>query len=292
MMAAQAVAAHFSIMDLHRRIGDPNTAEPIAIKLRGNIGQMSRTFSATYHDLERRQAKPLPERPPASPPASGAPPDSPPPHSPRRGTPSPDPTPDRTGDPARADAPIASATDFKPLSEMTEPPEDVKIRPDGTPGSLAAYAPQPPPPEAYVPQEPTIMWALATRPKPWRMVNAPKAQPGEENATALTTPLAPDIPEVQPPRPVGDGPLGAREAMFGGDALARFASARFDADAPVEPLNFDDEYSEVDLELISAGGDADAEAERRAMMAAHPEGKAIKTIRYGRGPPPDEPSED
>jgi hypothetical protein len=296
MMAAQAVASHFSIMDLHRRIGDPNTAEPIAIKLRGNIGQMSRTFSATYHDMERRQAKPLPERPPSPPPASGAPPDSPPPqsppHSPLGGAPSPDPSPDPTGDPARTDPCSASATDLKPLNEMTEPPEDLKTRPDGTPGSLAAYAPQPPPPEEYVPQEPTIMWALATRPKPWRMVNAPKAQPGEENATPMTTPLTPDIPEMQPSRPIGDGPLGPREAMFGGDALARFASARFDADAPVEPLNFDDEYSEVDLELISTGGDPDAEADRRAMMAAHPEGKAIKTIRYGRGLPPDKPSED
>ena len=68
---------------------------------------------------------------------------------------------------------------------MTEAPEDHKKSARmARPGSLAAYAPQPPPPEEYVPQEPVIMWALGTRPKPYRIVNA---QPG--GGSGARTPL-------------------------------------------------------------------------------------------------------
>ena len=92
------------------------------------------------------------------------------------------------------------------------------------------------------------------------------------------------------------GPLDLREPLFSGDALARFASARLDPNAPVEPLCFEDEDSIVELELISTGGDPEAEAERLATMAAHPEGKAIVTFRHGSNSPariaPLGPSED
>ena len=66
----------------------------------------------------------------------------------------------------------------RPLDSADEPelPEDIETRPDGTPGSLAGYLPKPPV-VPYVPCEPAIMIALATRPKPWRMVNVPADQP-------------------------------------------------------------------------------------------------------------------
>jgi len=48
----------------------------------------------------------------------------------------------------------------------------------------------------------------------------------------------------------------------------------------------------VELELISTGGDPEAEARRAAMMAAHPEGKPIVTIRHGSKKPPDKPPKD
>ena len=84
-------------------------------------------------------------------------------------------------------------------------------------------------------------------------------------------------------------PLDVMERALTGDDLARFTSARFDPDAPVQPINFDHEDSIVRLEVISTGGDPEAEADRRALMAAHPEGKAIRTLRYGGMIPPGDP---
>jgi hypothetical protein len=187
------------------------------------------------HDLEKRQLKAVPERPPEMP-GAGAPPDDMPP-----------------GD----------------MPPEDDAPEDVEIRPDGTPGSLAAYAPKVPE-EEYVEQIPAIMRALATRPKPWRMVKVPGV---------LVEPTA-------------RGPLDLRERIFTGDALARFASARFDPDAPVEKLTFDDDDALVELELISTGGDKAAEEKRAAMVAVNPEGKPAVTYRYGRTTLPKKPPEE
>jgi hypothetical protein len=276
MLAAQAVASHNMIMNLHRRIMHPDTIELAAIKLRGNIALISRTFSNTLKDLDRRQAKPLQERPSPSPPKSGPP----------SGDPSWD------GPPARDERTDTSNTDgMATLAGIAEEPEDLKTRPDGTPGSLAAYAPKPPV-EEFVPREPAIMWALATRPKPWKKVNASSDRPADRsNDNEVPQPVASGVPAVEPASRSGRGPINLNEQMFIGDALSCFASARLDPNAPVELPNFDDEDSVVELELISAGGDPEMEAERRAMMAAHPEGKPIRTYRYGGLPPPDKPSD-
>jgi hypothetical protein len=276
------------------------------------------------------------------------------------------------------------------LEDVPDMPEDLATRPDGTPGSLAAYAPKPRV-EVFIPGEPAIMIALATRPSLWRMVNVPAVEGGadkegagdvKENETAagdtgtdeigpdgirpdgsgqnhggqdhgsqdhgsqnhggqdqvgqdwigqdetgpgkagtngagsrpadsgdgvpqppnsaMHPPIAPPgnahgsaiPPDDHPPNagPLnGRGPLDPREHIFTGDALSRFASARFDPDAPIEPLVFEDEDSIVELELISTGGDPEGEAERARMIAAHPEGKPIVTFRHGSRKPQDEP---
>jgi hypothetical protein len=78
MLAAQAVASHNMVMDLHRRIMHPDMTELAAIKLRGNIALISRTFSNTLNDLDRRQKMPLAERPSSSPPTAAPPSGDPP----------------------------------------------------------------------------------------------------------------------------------------------------------------------------------------------------------------------
>ena len=119
------------------------------------------------------------------------------------------------------------------------------------------------------------MRALATRPKPWRVVN------GQPNTD--------DPPEEAPPEPdlaVAGGPLDLTEKIYGGDALARFAAARFDPDALAPETTADDEAI-FELGVISTGGDPEMEALRDAMAAANPDGKPVRTIRYGRTGPPD-----
>jgi hypothetical protein len=251
MMAAQGVACHAMIMECYGRAMRASTPEAVAIKLRSNVTQLSRTFSVLLHDMERRQGKPLLPRPLAPPPQ---------------------PAPAPKGSPPM---------DRQP--EEPDLPEDIVTRPDGTPGSLAAYAPKPPE-VTFIPKEPAIMVALATRPKPWRMVNAPPDQRPEE-AKAEPAVLSPGNFATR-------GPLDPREKIFTGDALARFTSARFDPDAPVEPMSFEHEDATFELELISTGGDPEAEAEREAMMAAHPEGKPVVTFRYGTRKPADKPPRD
>ena len=118
------------------------------------------------------------------------------------------------------------------------------------------------------------MMALATRPKPWRMVNVPKDQAPVEVAAV-------PVVALQEPEPPARSRVDMREKMFTGDALARFAATRLDPSVPLEPMVFESNVAEVELELISTGGDPSAEADRAAMMAAHPEGKPIVTYRYG-----------
>jgi hypothetical protein len=322
LLAAQGVAAHCGVMDAMRRAMLSNTPDLVAVKQRASAVQMARMFSNVVRDLERRQSKPLPKRP-ASPPessGSGSPPDDP-------LVPG-DPTPAASvaDDPKRDDLPVkpprakrgrakTRATDgtdiggtgpepnaeprqtscqADPLQEqapnlddMPEWPEDISTRPDGSPGGLTAYVPKAPVAD-FIPREaPIIMVALATRGKPWRMVNIPadqaNADPGQDPVSPVITETADDLHSST------RGPLDLRERVFTGDALARFASARFDPNAPVEPLRFDDDDAMVELELISTGGDPEAEARRDEMIAANPEGKPIVTFRYGTRLPPVQP---
>jgi hypothetical protein len=301
MLAAQGVGFHCAIMETLRRAMLPSQPELVAIKLRANASQLSRTYSNLLKDMERRQSKPLPRRTGLTPPESGGPADNPSPDAPSPGDAA-APKPRGKRAPAKA-SPVATtesreaagaterrepagAQPAEPVSanleDVTDPPEDMITRPDGTPGSLSGYIPKPPE-VAFVPMEPAIMYALATRPKPWRQVNVP----GGEAAADPPAPV--DVPEVPQEPPEARGPLDMRERIFTGDSLSRFASARFDPDAPIEKLVFEDEDSVVELELVSTGGDPEAEAERQAMMAAHPEGKPIVIFRHGTKSPPKPP---
>jgi hypothetical protein len=263
----------------------------VAIKFRANAVALNRMFCTNVRELAQIQSRPLLARP-GQPPAPPTPPDDggdPPlvpgaaapakPRSRARATPAkPVKLSEATEQPTRPETLVS-------LENIPEIPEDIELRPDGTPGNLMAYAPKVPV-VPYIPREAPIMVALATRPKPWRMVNVPKDQapigPGE--VAADTSPPAAALP--QPERPAPRGPVDLRERIFTGDALARFASARLDPDAPVEPRSFEHEDSLVELELISTGGDPAAEAEQAAMMAAHPEGKPIVTFHHGTKLPP------
>jgi hypothetical protein len=319
-MAAQGVALHCAVMDGLARAMRPGQTDAMAIKWRASAALMVRSFLATSRELDRRQGKPLPPRPPDP----GAPPADPPPTEPARDTPAHagqatnDPAPDgatgtkprrkRAGaktapPPAAAEAVAASPAPFPELADLPEVPEDIETRPDGSPGSLSAYAPKRPE-QAFIPRIAPIMEALGTRPSPYRIANDPPSQ--IETATGLprssrdenpapggaVPPVAgapPDVPAANRDRSIPRGPLYVTEHIFSGDRLSRFASARFDPDAP-PPAPFEDEDSVVELELIGTGGDPEAEAHRAAMIAAHPEGKPVVTFRYGaRRPPADVP---
>jgi hypothetical protein len=75
--------------------------------------------------------------------------------------------------------------------------------------------------------------------------------------------------------------LDIREDSLVGDRLARFASRRVDPDAPAAEPELGEDEAIVELELLNTGGTAEGEAHRAALIAAHPEGKPIKVIRYG-----------
>ena len=174
------------------------------------------------------------------------------------------------------------------LKDIPELPEDIQTRPDGTPGNLTAYAPKVPV-VTFIPREAPIMVALATRPKPWRMVNVPKDQApiATGDVAADTNPPAAAVPE--PERQAQRGPVDLRERIFTGDALARFAATRFDPDAPIEAMQ---------LRRATFPGGTGIDQHRRRSLgrgrtgrneAAHPEGKPIVTFRYGTKPPPSDP---
>jgi hypothetical protein len=186
-------------------------------------------------------------------------------------------------EPHPAPAPPAHPAPIPPLSlaldEMPDIPEDIETRPDGTPGSLAAYAPKRPN-EVYIPREAPEMIALASRPKPWRQVNAPPGHHPEPPPDQV--PATPDCPD--PGLAQRRGPLDLTENIYGGDALSRFVSGRGDPGTR-SPLFDDTEDSIVELEVISTGGDPESEAYKAALIAAHPEGKPISVIRLGSGAP-------
>ena len=300
MLAAQGVAAHCAIMDSFRNAADPATPPLLAIKFRASAVSMNRMLCTNLGQLERLQSRPLPPRP-GQPSISPTPADDPPPApdsapvarprakracaktSPGKlANPTVDsgkPLPDPVSPPA--EPPVS-------LEDIPELPEDLATRPDGTPGNLTAYAPKVPVVH-FIPREAPIMVALATRPKPWRMVNVPKDQPPIATGDVAADANPPAAALQQPDCPAQRGPVDLRERIFTGDALARFAATRLDPDAPIEALRFDDDYSLVELELISTGGDASAEADKAAMQAAHPEGKPIVSFRYGTKPPPSDP---
>jgi hypothetical protein len=278
MLAAQNVAAHCAIMDSFGYAANPELPLPMVIKLRASAVSMNRMFCLNLHQLQHLQSRPLPPRPGQTPEPDGG--DPPPAPKPRR---------------ARAKTAASKAANRKPqsvpepplsvaeqlarLDELSGLPQDMETRPDGTPGNLTAYAPKAPPPEPYVPpREAPIMMALALRPKPWRQVNGPKDQ---EPAEVVAEPV---VLTPEPERPVRRGLVDLRERIFTGDALARFAATRLDPNVPLEPMVFESNVAEVELELISTGGDPEAEAHMAAMKAAHPEGKPIVTYRYGTEP--------
>jgi len=271
MMAAQGVATHTAMMECLRQAALADTPQLVAIKLRANATQLGRAFSLLVKDLERRQSKALPKRPDGTEPPADPPPDSPPPKRKRT----------QKAETAVPPPPIEHPT----FDDIPDLPEDIETRPDGTPGSLTAYATKPYVENVVIPRVAPIMAALAMLPKPWRMVDTSEV-PGElppEPTPPAPVPSGPPPPETVAMR----GPLDLRDKIFSGDALSRFASTRFDPDAPIPPINLDDEDSVVELELISTGGDPELEAERAAMKAAHPEGKPILTLRYGTKEPPD-----
>jgi hypothetical protein len=294
MLAAQGVAAHCAMMDSFRCAADSNTPPQLAIKFRTNAVSMNRMFCLNLRELAHLQSRPLPPRTgqnPISPTVDGGdPPEAAPVEKPRmsraRGKTS----------PAKPAIPTIETPQFPDpvqppvrLEDLPELPEDIETRPDGTPGNLMAYAPKAPVVPYIPPREAPIMVALATRPKPWRMVNVPKDQ-----APTGTVDVAapPEAALQEPERRVLRGPVDLRERIFTGDALATFAATRLDPNAPVEPVQFDCDAFMVELELISTGGDPSAEADQAAMRAAHPEGKPIVTYRYGTKLPSDPPLAD
>ena len=295
MLAAQGVAAHCAIMDDFRCAADPNMPPLLALKFRANAASMSRMFCLNLRELAHLQSRPLPPRPgqnPISPTPTddgGDPPEAAPVTRPRaRAKTSPAKVANPTVDSGKSlpDPVCPPAEPPVRLEDIPEIPEDIETRPDGTPGNLTAYAPKPPVVPYIPPREAPIMVALATRPKPWRMVNVPKDQApaGTEDLAAPAEAASPE-----PERQVLRGPVDLRERIFTGDALATFAATRLDPNAPVEPLNFENDAFTLELELISTGGDPAAEAEQAAMQAAHPEGKPIVTFRYGTKQPSDAP---
>jgi hypothetical protein len=297
MLAAQGVAAHCAIMDNFRYATNPDMSPQLAIKFRTNAVSMNRMFCLNLRELAHLQSRPLPPRP-------GQPPISPTPKGDEGDPPEPDPVASprmprvraKTSPTKLANPLVETPQLADPVSAPTEPPvtledipeipEDIETRPDGTPGNLTAYAPKAPVVPYIPPREALIMVALATRPKPWRMVNVPKDQaPGE----TVPDPNPPAAALPEPERQALRGLVDLRERIFTGDALATFAATRIDPNAPVEPLQFDSDAFTVELELISTGGDPAAEAEQAAMKAAHPEGKPIVTFRYGTNLPSDVP---
>jgi hypothetical protein len=298
MLAAQCVAVHCAIMDSLRCAAHPKLAPQLAIKFRANVVSMNRMFCLNLRELAHLQSRPLPPRPgqpPTSPMPTTDPSDNSPAETPPKRPVRASPSAAKVADPIAAETlqPVADPVGplaARRLEDIPELPEDIETRPDGTPGNLTAYVPKPPVVPYVPPREAPIMVALATRPKPWRMVNVPKDQAPicGGDVAADSNPPAAALPE--PERHAQRGPVDLRERIFTGDALAQFAARRLDPDAPIEPLRFDDDHSVVELELISTGGDPSAEADKAAMQAAHPEGKAIVTFRYGTEPPPADPA--
>ena len=58
MLAAQAIAAHYAVMDNLRRAAQPDVSDHTATRLRGNAATLARTMHATLRALHKHQAPP------------------------------------------------------------------------------------------------------------------------------------------------------------------------------------------------------------------------------------------
>src|SRR3984957_2186166 len=279
MMAAEIVGFHAAAMHSLQAAMQPGLSVGEIAKFRSSAAQMVRALSTVRDDLERKQSKPLPRRPMLA----QAQVQAPLPHSspPDDSSVVPDgPVQTQASEPANERPDRPAETDELPPELLA----DMTIRPDGTPGSLSAYAPKTPR-EAVVPTDLAIMWALATQPKPWRMVN----EPGGGRAAAAETVASMPHPEPDSARPMAMGPPDLPRNTSWGDTLAWFKAPPSLAGS-LDP-EAEEEESSVELELINTGGDPELEAERQALIAAHPEGRPAKMIRYSNGPARREPSD-
>jgi hypothetical protein len=279
MMAAEIVGFHAAAMHSLQGAMQPGLSAGEIAKFRSSAAQMVRALSTVRDDLERKQSKPLPRRPVPAPANINAPlPHSSPPNSSAVAPDGPMQAP--TSEPANERPDRPAEADELP-SELLA---DMTIRPDGTLGSLSAYAPKTPR-EAVVPTDLAIMWALATQPKPWRMVN----EPGGCRAAAAETVVSMPQPEPDSARPMAMGPPDLPRNTSWGDTLAWFKAPL--SHAATLDQEAEEEESFVELELINTGGDPELEAERQALIAAHPEGRPAKMIRYSSGHPRRGPSD-
>jgi hypothetical protein len=80
MLAAQAVAAHYAVMDAYRLAAQPDLAPAMTARMRSNAATLSRTMQATLRTLHKHQAppaeakaQPSPRSPAQSRPAKPAP---------------------------------------------------------------------------------------------------------------------------------------------------------------------------------------------------------------------------
>lgn len=71
MLAAQAVATHYAIMDAFRRANDAQLTPAMAARQRGNAATLSRTMQATLRTLRQLQAAPPAPAEPRARPAPG-----------------------------------------------------------------------------------------------------------------------------------------------------------------------------------------------------------------------------
>ncbi len=66
MLAAQAIAAHYAVMDNLRRAAQPDVSDHAVTRLRGNAGTLTRTMHATLRALHKHQAPPAEATPRAT----------------------------------------------------------------------------------------------------------------------------------------------------------------------------------------------------------------------------------
>ena len=68
MLAAQAVAAHYAVMDNLKRAAQPDLAPAMAARLRANAASVARMMQAAIRSLQKQQAPAGAPRPTAQPP--------------------------------------------------------------------------------------------------------------------------------------------------------------------------------------------------------------------------------
>ncbi|HZZ57692.1 MAG TPA: hypothetical protein VFE31_07660 [Opitutaceae bacterium] len=63
MLAAQAITAHYAVMDNLRRAAQPDVSDHAVTRLRGNAGALARGMHATLGALHKHHAQPVPAKP-------------------------------------------------------------------------------------------------------------------------------------------------------------------------------------------------------------------------------------